>query len=281
VWTEEIARTMGVRTRLAVTGDLAARDRDYYTTPALTRPPQLDESPIQLPMVFSDSCIWPGDPRIVGNPPTLRAIYPELVRRKHADIPIKDADHVTLNKFLIWDPVRKIHKYAGPSHLARWLGLDRQQILDITSRFPCERPSDCSIGLFCRNCFEICQALGRAWNVPVATEIIYCLLHTAVQPYLVQGPLTPTGHIRLFTSGSPCTKISRGALMEHTHSMLLGPHAYPSNLMWKWHAGIVRYAKRMYEQRAVRNFFLPHTIHVCSPNCEHAITADLVRKYMR
>jgi hypothetical protein len=44
----------------------------------------------------------------------------------------------------------------------------------------------------------------------------------------------------LATQGSPCTKISGGIFMGHTSaSSLVGPHAFPSSLIWDWHHGLV------------------------------------------
>ena len=46
----------------------------------------------------------------------------------------------------------------------------------------------------------------------------------------------------LFTLGSPCTKISKGTLMSKSASEYVGPHVFPSNLVWSAQAAIINFA---------------------------------------
>ena len=56
----------------------------------------------------------------------------------------------------------------------------------------------------------------------------------------------------LLAAGTPCEKISRGALF-FPYNKKVGLHAAPSNLIWKWHEGIVQILKKR-ENRNVAIF---------------------------
>ena len=45
----------------------------------------------------------------------------------------------------------------------------------------------------------------------------------------------------LFTIGSPCTKISRGTLVSKPSSEFVGPHVFPSNLVWAAQSAIINF----------------------------------------
>ena len=281
-WQEQISMHMGNRSSVTTGPDMAARDRDFYTIPACRLPPDVTPHIYRLPLVFPDGSTWPAVAGSGCQPPTLRAIYPELIRREHQGHTKSNSDFQTLQKFKIRQPDGRI-RYAGPAHLAHLLGFCRASILDLTHGFPCESPEHCAYSVLCDTCAQVCTALGRAWNLPVASKVIYQAIRTAILEANTRAPLVHSAQISLFTSGSPCTKISRGALMDRQQltDFKLGPHAFPSNTMWQWHAGLVTHSRRAFAAKGKRTFFLAHNKHECSEDCELADTISIVRKFSR
>lgn len=71
-------------------------------------------------------------------PPTLRAIYPALLARQFSgDNPLEPRDKATIQAFRIRNPISGHTRFAGPAHLAMWMGLEADQAERLTARFAC------------------------------------------------------------------------------------------------------------------------------------------------
>ena len=236
----------------------AARDRNFYIFPTVPQPTLPTRGPM-MPYfhTFEDGSVWPCQGLTSSSPPTLRSIYPELLRRADQS-DISEADRATINKFRIRTKEGEI-KYAGVRQWTQWLGLSPRQFDQLTHEFPCER-INCGCIVLCQECAALCAVLGRAWNVHEAEQVLYLVLDQALD-HMKNAP----ENIDLYTSGAPCTKISRGIFCSaRSQTTAVGPHAAPSNLMWTWHRGLVNVARDQHARYKSVNFFTPQNLHFCS-----------------
>ena len=263
VWHHAMTHSFGQSTILRTSSAHAARERYFYTTPALEH--RVDTAhKIPPHHIFGDFSCWPAHGDSQTSPPTLRAIYPELLRRQQSGS-VSAQDKQTLSRFQIRTFDNAI-KYSGPLHWAQWLGLEENMTDKLLLGFPCEG-GQCGWEVLCSNCSDLCTILGRAWNYEEGTEIIERMLRKSVAN-MAQSPR----HINLYTSGSPCTRISRGIFCANNILQLVGPHAFPSNLMWDWHAGLLQHSRRLHFRHGLVNHFTPQFAHHCSEDCVEAIT---------
>ena len=284
LWFQQINHAMGPAIRLHTLGTgMAARDRDYYVQPdcstSLESPQTMQPRPTQPPGItqhlthFADGCRWPAFPDMSDQePPTIRAIYPHLLQLQHEGNLTSSSDMQTLRKFMLFDINLGRTRYAGPQHLGQWLGLSHRHLAVIAANFLCEQPETCGVSILCPTCRPVAECMGRAWNLSSAARILRSLLREAVRS---ARQIPDCNHIALFTSGSPCTQISRGIFMRASKQADLepvGPHAFPSNLMWQWQEGVINYSQEIFYSRRIVTQFLHKNIHSCRDGCKHAIT---------
>ena len=67
-------------------------------------------------------------------------------------------------------------RYAGPVHLAHWLGLPKNYCYSIQTAFPCESSDTCGQHTLCNPCSEASDVLGRAWHLGTSAMAIYELV---------------------------------------------------------------------------------------------------------
>ena len=287
IWHHSLVHSFGSAVLLKAGHGHAARDRHFYLVPALPNCPPIPSAPYQLRHNFSDASSWPAHEGGSSDscPPTLRSIYPELLRRR-ANNTAPQSDLVTLKKFMVRTFDDNII-FSGPIQWCKWLGLDDNLSAKLLTTFPClgktqpQSPTSaagtwgattCGQEVLCNNCSRLCAILGRAWNVIEGTHIL-----TATLRYNIDNMRLDPKHIQLYTAGSPCTRISKGIFCGNAASQLVGPHAHPSNAMWYWHQGLVQQAQRLYKQDGSINHFTQQFAHVCSNECPEAFTLQQAR----
>ena len=271
-WQQNIMQHFGTRFLAQVPPHQAARDRNYFTIPRnipnlqhLSQPGPRITGPRSMP----DGSTWPAYMDLHGkHPPTIRAAYPQMVQRG------QDAsyqDRRTLRLFQTRNPNTNQVKYAGVPKIAHWLGLSEADIRNILSQFPCQQP-ECGAQNFCENCQRALTVLGRAWNLDSATNHIASIIGQMCNMIKDKIHLPDNAfHIHFWTAGPPCTKISRGIFSTSMDPQQpVGPHAFPSNLMWTWHEIIVSQAKQIAHEFNIHSEFAQHNCHVCSHSCSQA-----------
>jgi len=175
----------------------------------------------------------------------------------------------TINKFRIRTKEGEF-KYAGVRQWTQWLGLSPRQFEQLAQEFPCQH-INCGCVVLCQECAALCAVLGRAWNVHEAEKVLYLVLDQALDN-MKNAPK----QIDLYTSGAPCTKISRGIFCSaRSQTTAVGPHAAPSNLMWTWHRGLVNVARDQHARYKSVNFFTPQNLHFCSgETCPDVVNSE-------
>ena len=266
IWHANIQSHFGQPIMTRTPTGTASRNRTYYVSPPSNVQPVLQSNEVEsLPSHVK----WPAFPDIPSQAPTLRAIYPVLLQRQVQGT-VQPSDRALLRKFMVLDLNSQTARYAGTSVLAAWLGLPSHISSKLSTAFPCQS-DQCGQQTLCAECSAAVTVLGRAWHLPTARSIITSVL----EPHLraARSGSSPK-HIYLFTSGSPCTRISRGVFAEHSQdpTLRVGPHAYPSNLMWPWHEGMVTLTKKIYFKYGIVNTFAGHHHHRCGDVCNQSIT---------
>ena len=274
-WRSNIAHYFGQPIMTKTFDGTADRTREYYVSPAVDTAPLLQAKNTES---LPPSIKWPAFPDVLGSPPTLRAIYPLLLRRQKLGT-ISSSDRTLLRKFMVLDLDEGRPRYAGPRELATWLDFPSTARAAMNAAFPCSHGS-CGHEVLCPECSALATVLGRAWHLPTARHILRAVL----RPHVLAASRGPSAkHIYLFTSGSPCTRISRGVFMEHSQdpTFRVGPHAPPSNLMWPWHEGITTLARKIHDKYGLTNAFLGHHVHRCGDVCRESTTMEEAQVLLR
>ena len=268
LWKHTIAAAMGQDINMRTLQHHAARDRNFYIVPTVPQP-VIPPKGSMTPYVhtFDDGSTWPWQGTATTSPPTLRAIYPELLRRADRE-DISPADRSTIHKFRI-RTLEGSSKFAGVRQWTQWLGLNTRQYELLSREFPCSSVN-CGCLVLREQRAALCTILGRAWNLHEAEQVLYLVLEQVLSN-VRNGPKT----IDLYTSGAPCAKISRGIACSHPSDHIeAGPHAAPSNLMWTWHRGLVTVARDQHSRFRSVNFFTPQNLHFCQQeNCPDVVSS--------
>ena len=275
LWHYSLVHCFGSAILLKTGQGQATRDRQFYLVPTLSSCPPLTSPPEKAVQVFSDFSRWPATGESGSAPPTLRSIYPELLRRRAAGT-APQSDLITLDKFKV-RTFDNCTRFSGPLHWCKWLGLDPSMTTKLMDAFPCSHTisitsgnwgaAHCGMETLCDNCSRLCAVIGRAWNIHEGIHIIETNLRQCIKSMHIQPR-----HILFYTAGSPCTRISRGIFCGCIDNQLVGPHAQPSNTMWCWHAGLVQHAQRLHRQFGSINHFTQQFFHTCSSQCPEAIS---------
>ena len=128
--TQQLANLLGTSGRVDCSQwGGSTRTRDFYVTPDINISP----IPTKTARTYNlgEGWSWPNPKlqRLTTPPPTLRAIYPELLRRAvHSETTWNEND--MLKQLLVYHAqTYQIHD-AGPSEIAMWLGVPDHAITD-------------------------------------------------------------------------------------------------------------------------------------------------------
>ena len=136
-------------------------------------------------------------------PPTIRAIYPELLRR-HAHNALSTYEAEQLKAFKVFDHSTKERRYAKPKELAIWLGLDTETANKLKEFNPCDNLvhpktdfphslalkenhsnisefETCGKTVLCEPSSTTASVLGNAWHKIAAQRMIEALLRTTLK----------------------------------------------------------------------------------------------------
>ena len=215
-WKDELDDALGFCTQQdgANYDGCATRERLYYVSPKW--PQSIDKTPrtryvlhrarntVEF-IIKGIAYKWEGGPTAEKCPPTIKAIYPEILAR-HADPqrtqPLEKGERSYLQKMQLHSRRGEV-VYAGPLQLAVWLGLTSFQAEAACKPFPCmdeiddvcgqprtffsgrPLPQDivfrpCQHLRLCHNCSEAAKLLGTAWCLPSACEVVYKTLCGAI-----------------------------------------------------------------------------------------------------
>ena len=135
----------------------ASRDRTYYLSPTTSLPPLCSSTmitPVCDPRNLPDGAYWHPQNPMLAQPRTLRAVYPRLLHDHHQGH-ASSSDSATVRDFMIQLPgLAGTLRYAGPMHLAHWLGLPKNYCYSIQTAFPCESSDTCGQHTLCNPCSE-------------------------------------------------------------------------------------------------------------------------------
>ena len=184
----------------------ATRTRDFYLLPEINISP----IPTKAARTYNlrDGWRWPIPKlqHLTNPPPTLRAIYPELLRRAvHNEITWNEND--MLKQLQIHHAQTNQTHHAGPSAIAMWLGIPDNIIDDLQKSYECEGAIDdaaalktlqmtnnnsiivhehiniCGAVRLCTTCAKLSQLLGKCWHLPAASAWLEALIwHTIRRP---------------------------------------------------------------------------------------------------
>jgi len=199
-WQQELEQHFGPVHRVDTTTHGGAdRNRDKYTSPYLVQTPDahIQSANYINPHFLPDGCVWPASPQAMNmvQPPTIRSIYPKLIISA-MNPGSSESDIRTIAKFKIRTPSGMI-RFAGPPHLAHWLGWPTKYIKQMLQIFPCpsgiliddisglpgndtpvDRCHPCGQVRLCVTCCIAADLLGRSWHVETATDVLRQLLRT-------------------------------------------------------------------------------------------------------
>ena len=174
----------------------ASRRRDYYlshdfTTHSITR-----MAPQYNGHVFPNTDEWvidySGQP--IDRPPTVRAVYPKLLRDQLAgqvtptdakflsNMRIRTKNSATPHRFASQDDNPYATRYAGPYHIAHWLAIPPQWIDRLIRSLYCINPfhprdaSSCGHSALCPRCTSLTEALRKGWNFQTVLDLMAYLM---------------------------------------------------------------------------------------------------------
>ncbi len=154
------------------------RPRIIWTSPGIVGSALPPKRPPQSMDTDKFSCPHPSITSKPRNPPTLRSIYPELVRRRVAQEPMSTAEITFLDHSLISDSEEGT-RYASLPEWGLWMGLTPGEIASVRNYFPCEHLGQFGTRTrpFCANCSQTLGVLGAAWHAGDLSDIINKVLY--------------------------------------------------------------------------------------------------------